>query len=172
MNSYEQTLAETAKKAFPTYEAMRAAADKLVAEGWTKLPADLPTHGVIGYMCFRQVGDQEEVASFEWMPFGFVVPNVVEVGCYRPTRNHTLMERKTDAEVTSDVAQALDALEGKKLYRADDPMRRLVGFVYYEAGKANVTQISLTASKEAGLDRIRALREATLDLRATVVPAS
>jgi hypothetical protein len=142
-NSRCETLAELEEKSnqFP------------LLAGWTKLRTDEPLKGQVGYVVFRRLrngapvtdgapfakGDTEEVHSFYWEPFG---------------PQETVLNEVPRGAPYEQVRDLLKGLAAKpRLYKADDPMRLLIGFVYYEVGKANVTRIRLSDLKLLARDQ-------------------
>lgn len=139
---------------YTSYAALREAVDKFTVEGadqgWVSLPCDDPKHGQIGYMLFRSLcqgrpvmpglhdpanGElTEECQFYSWLPFGPV----------------TVTERVIRRDDSVNLQEVLEALSKKTLFKADDPKKLLVGFVYYEDGVANITLIALTRLKMAG----------------------
>lgn len=124
---------------FDSYEALTVAADAKVAEGWTKLPCDCPRSGEIGYMLFRHIEREgepaEESVILSWKPFGDVETHVT----WLSSRDSGLIQ------------SALDSLQGKKVFKCDDPRNLRLGFIHYDVpGVATLLEVSLSAVKGMG----------------------
>lgn len=149
---------------FSTYAELERAAAYYREVGCEVLQADSPLEGSVGYFVFMQHTDEVQ-AHLEWFPFGRVVAVHVET-----IRSYDFTQGTYNESV---ILAGLLRLTSKRIFKADDPRAREIGFVYYEAGNAHCVRFPLTSIKSAGALKIDGVpfidwRNSVPDLRSAV----
>lgn len=130
---------------FSTYTELERAAAYYREVGCDVLQADSPLEGSVGYFVFMRPTDEVWV-HLEWFPFGRVAEAHVET-----IRSYDNARGTYNPDV---ILAGLLRLTSKRIFKADDPRAREIGFVYYEGGDAHCVRFPLTSVKGAGAMKI------------------
>jgi hypothetical protein len=86
--------------------------------GWHILPCDYPLEGGLGYHVWRVVDDEEEARNFVFYPLGRMT---------------------TESEVLTDAVEFCQFASSPGTFPCDDPRRRRLGAVRYDAERCVAT---------------------------------
>jgi len=135
---------------------------ELVAQGWTSLPVDDPTLARRGFVVFRHV---ERLTGIPVSIPADLSPEVMENEILEEsqTLEYNIFDKPLQSRILDvDPTEMIAAMKADPTYYCcDDPMKRLLGFVWYKVdeGVAEVRYTRLTQFK-AGSEEEKAFIQA------------